>query len=208
MKLNHQISKNLVRLAVAAALVGLATGCYNRETREDKTSSTNTPSAVTSPSSQPSERTSPSANSSPTNNSPSRVPNTNDLPSLAHTNLPSTEATPLYGVWRLQYSVHGIVYQSTLKMEGDSGKMLTSFFNVETNQTETVEQTMRLQPSAKGLLLLGYNPVDANSKTRHPTYSPDNFLFQITPNGKYFQTCDDAGRCSPVEIEYIGSEHN
>lgn len=209
MKLNQQISKNLVRLAVAAALVGLATGCYNRETREDKTSSTNTPSAVTSPSPQPSERTSPSANSSQNNNSQSRVSPTNDSPSLVRANPPSAEPTPMYGVWKLQYSIHGIVYQSRLTMKGESGTMLTSFFNVGTNQAENVEQTMRLRPSAKGLLLLGYNPVDANTKTQKSDYSPDNFLFQINPDGsKYFWTCDDEQRCSPVEVEYIGSEQN
>lgn len=114
-----------------------------------------------------------------------------------------TEAhSPIYGNWTLRYSVDGIIYQSVLVMDGHSGIMRTQFFSLNTGETEIVDQTMKLRSSAQGLVLLGYNPVYAGTNTPHPTYSPDNFLFQMQPDGTTVVfTCDDAGRCSPVEIE-------
>lgn len=88
------------------------------------------------------------------------------------------------------------------QVQGRSGIMRTQFFNPNTGQTEMVDQTMRLRSSSQGLVLLGYNPVYAGTNTPNPIYSPDNFLFQIQPDGTTVVfTCDDAGRCSPVEIE-------
>lgn len=109
---------------------------------------------------------------------------------------------PIYGNLTLRYSVDGILYESFLVMEGHSGMMRTRFFNPNIGETEMVDQTMQLRSSAQGLVLLGYDPVYAGTNTPNPTYSPDNFLFQIQPDGTFFAfTCDDAGRCSPVEIE-------
>jgi hypothetical protein len=111
------------------------------------------------------------------------------------------QSNPLYGCWSLTSSVFGVVYESLLQMNGYSGVMVTAFFNPNTNSTEYVEQTMKLQDSAHGLMIFGSNPVYAGTSIRHPTYSPDNFLFQVRPNGEYrFVTCDNAGRCSPVEV--------
>ena len=113
-------------------------------------------------------------------------------------------SNPLYGAWKLTYSVGGIVYESVLYMNGYSGKMRTRYFEPGINRTQVVDQTMRLRSSSQGLVLLGYNPVYRGTNTPHPTYSADNFLFQITPDGSLgVATCDDAGRCSSVDIEAI-----
>lgn len=107
----------------------------------------------------------------------------------------------LYGCWKLTYSVGGVVYESLLRMNGYNGLMVTQYFNTGTRRTEFVQQSMELKDYSKGLLILGYNPVYPGTTRRHPTYSPDNFLFQITPRGGYgAATCDLAGRCSPVEV--------
>ncbi len=111
------------------------------------------------------------------------------------------QTNPLYGCWKLTYSINGVVYESLLRMNGYNGLMVTQYFNTRTRRTELVQQSMKLGNYAKGLLILGYNPVYPGTTRRHPTYSPDNFLFQITPRGQYrAATCDLARRCSPVEV--------
>ena len=106
------------------------------------------------------------------------------------------------GCWKLIYSVAGIVYESILVLRGDRGKMLTTFFSRNTERIEQVEQTMKVTNSARGILILGSNPVYYNTNTRHPTYSPDNFLLQVMPSGETrIGTCDRAGQCSDVDVE-------
>ncbi len=113
-------------------------------------------------------------------------------------------SSPVYGAWKLSYSTSGIIHESVLLMNGYYGALVTKYFNAETGKTEIVSQTMQLKSSASGLILLGFNPVYAGTKRRHPTYSPDNFVFQVQPSGKaVVWTCDDARRCSPVDLEEI-----
>jgi hypothetical protein len=131
----------------------------------------------------------------------------------APVNVPSSQFTiaqlinsdyGLNGTWKLQFSVGGILHESILIMEGDSGAMRTRYYNSATGRAESVDQAMKLQSSSQGLVLLGFNPVYAGTTTRHRTYSPDNFLFQIRPNGALVSfTCDRGGRCSPVDMERI-----
>ncbi|OPH09505.1 hypothetical protein [Cylindrospermopsis raciborskii] len=111
------------------------------------------------------------------------------------------QANPLYGCWGLTYSAGGIIHESVLIMDGYSGAMMTQFYNLVLARTDVVLQTMRLRGSSQGVVILGFNPVNPQTNRRHPTYNPDNFLFQIRPNGSYlFITCDDAGKCSPVQV--------
>ena len=111
------------------------------------------------------------------------------------------QSNPIYGCWSLTFSSSGVVYESLLRMSGYEGVMVTVFYNPNVGRTDFVKQTMRLRSSAQGLLILGYNPVYAKTNVRHPTYSPDNFLFQVRPSGAHvFATCDNEGRCSPVEV--------
>ena len=111
------------------------------------------------------------------------------------------QSNPIYGQWNLRFNNAGIVHESVLRMNGYSGIMLTRYYDVNIKGSAIVQQTMKLSSSAKGLVILGYNPVYPGTRKRYPGYSPDNFLFQINPNGSVrFATCDDARRCSPVEI--------
>ncbi|OUL18354.1 hypothetical protein BV378_35230 [Nostoc sp. RF31YmG] len=110
--------------------------------------------------------------------------------------------TPIYGSWKLRHSVGGIVHESILKMNGYSGTMRTRFRNTKSNKTEAVDQTMYLKPHPRGILIWGYNPVYAGTRTKHPFYLPDNFFFSIPPEGpEIFINCDDGNQCSPVEVE-------
>ncbi|BAY21008.1 RDD domain-containing protein [Calothrix sp. NIES-2100] len=112
--------------------------------------------------------------------------------------------TPIYGSWKLRHSVGGIVHESILKMNGYSGTMRTRFFNILSKKTEAVDQTMYLKPHPDGLLIWGYNPVYAGTRTKHPIYLPDNFFFSIPPDRPaVFINCDDGNQCSAVDVEPI-----
>lgn len=234
MKSAMKLSRKFAQLTLAATLILLANGCYRREQQKVQNPSLEpSPTVPASPASgNPQPATSPSPEVAPSQpsvssqnppvavNSPSEPRHNPPSPSNENGNesrldrsVPHPpENTPrnnsnnsIDGVWKLQYSVGGIVYESALEMRGDRGKMLTRYFNVNTNKQEEAEQTIELQPSPHGILLLGSNPIDSETQKPHPTYSPDNFLFRVNPDGsRISHTCDDAGNCSPVEIEYLG----
>ena len=89
-------------------------------------------------------------------------------------------------------------------MSGYSGKMRTRYFDPNFNRTQTIDQSMSLRSSSRGLVLLGYNPVYAGTNTQSSTYSADNFLFQVSTDGSLLAaTCDDAGQCSDVDVESV-----
>ena len=112
--------------------------------------------------------------------------------------------SPIYGTWKLRYSVDGIVYQSVLVMNGYSGAMRIRYFDPNVNRSQVVDQGISLKSSAEGLILVGYNPVYAGTSRRHPTYVADNFLFAIQPDGSLAAyTCDYARQCSAVSMERI-----
>ncbi|MCC5618025.1 hypothetical protein LC605_23660 [Nostoc sp. CHAB 5836] len=111
-------------------------------------------------------------------------------------------SNPIYGNWKLRYSVNGIVYESILVMKGFSGSMRTRYYYPSLGK-QAVDQTMYLKSSPDGLILLGYNPVYAGTNTEHPTYVADNFLFAIEYDGAKAEICDDLLRCSAVSVQAI-----
>ena len=133
------------------------------------------------------------------------APSTHVAQSSSYTIAQVTDANnPLYGSWKLTYSVDGIVYQSVLVMNGYSGAMRTRYFDPNFKKPQVVDQTIRLKSSSKGLVLLGYNPVYAGTSRKHPTYSADNFRFSLQPDGSVvIVNCDDAQQCSAVDVETI-----
>lgn len=199
MKAAIKISQTFAQLTLAATLILLANGCDKQQQQKVQIlPPVPSPTASASPVSP-----TPQPVASPT---PELVPPQPSVPSQIQASPVNSSNGSLDGIWKLQYSIHGIVHQSGLEMRGNDGKMLTRFFNVNTNQSEMVEQTIELKPSPQGIVLFGSNPVYPGTQTAYPSYSPDNFLFQINPDGsRIFYTCDDAGNCSPVEIEYLGS---
>lgn len=136
---------------------------------------------------------------------PSVTPKNSNPQSSSFTLAQLTEASsPIYGTWKLQYSVNGIIHESILNMRGYSGSMRTRYFDLQPRKSVAVDQTMTLKSSANGLVLLGSNPVYAGTRTRHPNYSADNFLFQLRPDGTLVVfTCDYNLQCSSVDIEAV-----
>lgn len=115
--------------------------------------------------------------------------------------------SPIYGSWRLKYSVNGVVYTSVLVMNGYSGVMRTRYFDPNINKKQVVDQEIQLKSSPHGLVLLGYNPVYGGTSRKHPTYAADNFLFAIEDDGSVIAyTCDDQEQCSAVNVEKIVSQ--
>jgi CRISPR/Cas system CMR-associated protein Cmr5 small subunit len=110
----------------------------------------------------------------------------------------------IYRNFKLRYSISEVVYESTLKMKGDSGTMLTKFFDKNTNKTEIIEQTIKLEQSSTGLLLLGFDPVYPDTQIPYPNYAADKFIIEFNRDGSFnWTTCDDAGNCSDVEVENL-----
>ncbi|MBD2775268.1 hypothetical protein [Iningainema tapete] len=137
--------------------------------------------------------------------SPVPTPSVDVTQSSSYTIAQLVEAnSPVNGSWKLTYSVDGIVYQSVLLMNGYTGAMRIRYFDPNLRKTQAVDQSLRLKSSPQGLVLLGYNPVYAGTSRRHPTYSADNFLFSIRPDGSpAVFVCDYARRCSAVDVETI-----
>lgn len=122
---------------------------------------------------------------------------------IAQVNSQITDAkSPIYGTFKLTYSVDAIVYESILKMNGFSGVMRTRYYNPGRG-TEVVRQNMTLKSLPIGLFLIGSNPVYDKNSEPADDYSPDNFLFSFTPDGPIFYTCDRMERCSHVDLEVI-----
>jgi hypothetical protein len=106
-----------------------------------------------------------------------------------------------YGTYVIEFRVGDSLHEGRLQMQGSSGKMMISFFNLVTNQTDTVEQTMELAVCSFGLALFGNNPVIPNTRTRHPTYVPDNLYIWQQPNGsRAVFNIDDQNVYAPVVI--------
>lgn len=126
-------------------------------------------------------------------------------PSSSFTIAQLTEANyPLYGSWKLTFSVNGIVYSGYLIMKGYYGVLRVSYFDPNRRKKATIDESMRLMSSSQGLVLLGYNPVYAGTSISHPTYVADNFLFSIKPDGSLVAfTCDDKLDCSSVDVEVM-----
>ncbi|BAZ39804.1 RDD domain-containing protein [Calothrix sp. NIES-4101] len=111
--------------------------------------------------------------------------------------------SPLYGTWKLNYSIDGILYESFLIMNGYTGGMGTTYFDPNIRKTRVISQYMELGSSSQGLILIGSNPIDYYTN-RPANYNPDNFLMSIQPNGSLIVvTCDRASRCSNVDIQAV-----
>lgn len=136
---------------------------------------------------------------------PITTPSTQIVQSSSYVIAQLTEASsPIYGIWKLKFSVNGIVHESVVAMNGYSGAMRTKYFNPNLRRTQVVDQTIRLKSSSQGLILVGYNPVYAGTTRRHPTYNADNFLISVQPDGsRTIYTCDTARQCSAVDMEVI-----
>ncbi|MDF7817253.1 hypothetical protein P1X15_06580 [Runella sp. MFBS21] len=72
------------------------------------------------------------------------------------------------------------------------------------NQTNLIEQTIRLENTQYGYRLTGYNARYADTQRRHPNYQPDNFYLSQDDYGNL--TClniDDKGTTSRCSIRLV-----
>jgi hypothetical protein len=107
----------------------------------------------------------------------------------------------LDGDWQINFSAGLIAHQSLLRMRGEDGVMRTKFFDNQTNREQEVLQDIKLRSSATGIWLLGSNPIDAATKQRADTYSPDNLYIQRAPDGRLIAfNCDNNNNRSAATI--------
>ncbi len=104
------------------------------------------------------------------------------------------------GDWKLEFSAGGVTHIARLQMEGASGAMRVIFPN------GSVDQTMQLYNSSKGIVLLGFYPVDPNTGESVPSYKADNFLIRQEIDSSWtIVNCDDGGNTSPLlQLSLLG----
>jgi serine/threonine protein kinase len=108
------------------------------------------------------------------------------------------------GYWKLEFTAGETVHQSLLFMRGNQGEMIVQYVDPSSQKKELVYQTIRLWSCSAGLIVKGYNPVDADTKQSHPTYSPDEMLFQKKSDGSIVADNCSGGVCSTVSVQYLG----
>jgi hypothetical protein len=103
---------------------------------------------------------------------------------------------------RVTFSNGAIVHTGQIWLNSNGmGRMTVKFYSADRGRSESVDQTMRTENSAQGLLLVGSDPVYSGTRTRHPNYSPDNFLLKIDENGRRtFFTFDLNQNVSKVDL--------
>ncbi|CAN5381980.1 hypothetical protein BH10ACI1_BH10ACI1_12310 [soil metagenome] len=108
------------------------------------------------------------------------------------------------GVWTFEHSAGLIVHQATLYVSEGMGKVVTKFFDENTEETQTIEQQVMLCQSASGLMILGFRPMDSATGTTGESisYNADNFSMKRQPSGKFeIFNRDDSGVESKVDIK-------
>lgn len=97
--------------------------------------------------------------------------------------------------WQLDWTTKGNAHVGRLKMQGYSGKMRTISPDGK-GGLRTVEQTMQLYTSAKGYVLLGFNPMDVEKKQAR-RYKANNLIIRVEIDGSTtIINCDDSGNIS------------
>ncbi|MBD2252336.1 serine/threonine-protein kinase [Nostoc parmelioides] len=97
--------------------------------------------------------------------------------------------------WQLDWTTNGNAHVARLKMQGYSGKMRTISPDGK-GGLRTVEQTMQLYTSAKGYVLLGFNPLDVE-KQQAQRYKTNNLIIRVEIDGSTtIINCDDSGNIS------------
>ncbi|MBD2199119.1 MULTISPECIES: RDD family protein [Calothrix] len=182
--------KALIGLAIAAVLAGRVLAQVPGATIAPTPTDTNTDPPVT-------ENDKPSSNTS------------NNCASLTNNifQLELTEAnTYINGNWKLGFANGIVQHEGLLSMKDSSGILIVRFPD-DDGSTKTVRQNMQLCSSARGLVLLGENPIDLKTNETSPTYAPDNFIIAQGINGQIFRNYSRNNNNiieSPVEREFLG----
>ena len=97
------------------------------------------------------------------------------------------------GTWQLGWAIDGSTHQGKLTIDGDQGNLMVTATGQGAKKAIAFRKPCALWSSPRGLVLLGYNPIDPGTKAASTDYSPDNFLFEPQSDGTYAVTrCDDA----------------
>lgn len=114
------------------------------------------------------------------------------------------------GVRELEFAAGLTQHQAILSMNGDSGVMVVRLPNGE-GGTQTIGQKMILRQSSKGIVIVGENPIDLDTKKASETYVADNFFIAVSPpepNKVTFRNFsvhpDNSIVESPVQDKFLG----
>ncbi len=106
-------------------------------------------------------------------------------------------------VYEITFTAGITRYRAALVLwSNGSGQMRVRYY--ANNQTNLIEQTIRLENTQYGYRLTGYNARYADTQRRHPNYQPDNFYLSQDDYGNL--TClniDDKGTTSRCSIRLV-----
>lgn len=109
-------------------------------------------------------------------------------------------SNPLYANYELRFNPGGRDHTGRLSMSGCHGTMEVQFVESGTGRSQRVSQRMTARSSPRGILIQGSNPLQAETKTPYPNYSPDTLRFYTRPDGVLtIENCDGQG-CMPVQL--------
>src|SRR6185369_13745969 len=90
----------------------------------------------------------------------------------------------LDGVWTFEHSAGVLVHEAVLYISEGTGKVITKYFDENTNRTKTIEQRVVQCQSASGIMISGFLPMDWETGTTYDIgYNADNFSMKRLPSG-------------------------
>ncbi|WP_445176370.1 PDZ domain-containing protein [Microcoleus sp.] len=114
------------------------------------------------------------------------------------------------GVRELEFAAGLTQHQAILSINGDSGVMVVRLPNGK-GGTQAIWQKMILRQSSKGIVIVGENPIDLDTKKASETYVADNFFIAVSPsepNKVTFRNFsvhpDNSILESPVQDKFLG----
>ena len=196
------VSRLIFQLVPATPTPWLASGATNPSTTEETSPSSTTEASPSSTT----EETSPS---STTEASPSST--TEGVYNICRDRVvigSDRNLQNLDGEWEIQFVSKNIKHKVSISIKDDSGKTTTQFFDTSVNKSVTIEQDIRLGTSDRGTWILGFNPINAETKEDlQKIYSADNFFLEISPSGEQGgYNCDDRGNKSPMSMQKLADK--
>ena len=117
----------------------------------------------------------------------------------------TTFETIAQSAWEMWFMGGYTQHHAFMVLDGNGGgKVRVKFFSANTNRTEIVEQTIKLENTTQGIRLACYDAVYANTNYRHLSYATDNFyLIQDDYGNTSIYNADDGSNLTKVTIKEI-----
>lgn len=111
----------------------------------------------------------------------------------------------LSGSWRITWLFGDVLHEAALRMDGPNETMRVRLTDQKTQETDSVDMTMKLEIGEQEVYLLGSNPVVSGTTNPSPNYAADSFRISVVDDRLQFMLCDTARRCGEVSFERVAT---